>query len=79
MLEWLRYGRWEMPFYMAAGMHSWWPDTPWWGDIVANDGADEVRILGFGYVRLDAAPPYAPMKPCLEGYCQPTRTFMASS
>ena len=63
VLEWLRYGRWEMPFYMAAGMHSWWPDTPWWGDIVANDGSDEVRILGFAYVRLDAAPPYDPMNP----------------
>lgn len=63
VLEWERYGRWTMPFYMAAGMHSWWPDTPWWGDIVANDGADEVRILGFAYVRLDAAPPYESMNP----------------
>ena len=28
VLEWLRYGRWEMPWYMAAGMHEWFPDTP---------------------------------------------------
>jgi len=58
VLEWLRYGRWEMPWYMAAGMHSWWPDTPWWGDIVANDGSDEVRILGMASVRLDQCWPY---------------------
>jgi len=56
--EWLRYGRWELPIYLATGIHSWWPDDPWWGDVIANDGSDEVRILGMAYVRLDQCWPY---------------------
>ena len=55
--EWLRYGRWELPIYLAGGITSVWPDDPWWGDVIANDGFDEVRILGFAILRTDDDPP----------------------
>ena len=55
--EWLIRGRWELPIYFVTGMHSQFPDTPWWGDIVANNGTDEVRVLGSTDLRTEHSPP----------------------
>ena len=55
--EHLRMGLWEMPIYWHDGICSFAPDTPWYGDIVANDGADEVRILGYSILRTEEALP----------------------
>jgi len=57
VIEWVRMGLWEMPVYLVAGMHSQFPDTPWWGGVIANDGADECRLLGHAYIRTADAPP----------------------
>ena len=57
VIEWVRMGLWEMPVYLVAGMHSQFPDTPWWGGIIANNGGDEVRGLGHAYIRTADTPP----------------------
>ncbi len=55
-VEWLRRGRWELPIYFATGIFSIMPDSPWVGDIIANNGVDEVRSLGFAVLRTDDTP-----------------------
>jgi hypothetical protein len=37
--------------YLAAGIFSTLPDTPWPGGQVANNGLDELRTLGFSVLR----------------------------
>ncbi|MFW6132993.1 MAG: hypothetical protein ACOC8F_03790 [Planctomycetota bacterium] len=57
VVEWLRRGRWSLPVYLAAGLYSPLPDTPWLGDLVAhNDAGDELRSVGFALLRSPDAP-----------------------
>jgi hypothetical protein len=56
-VEWLRRGRWEMPIYFAAGIVSSLPDTPWVGELIANNGSQELRSLGFAVLRTGDSPP----------------------
>lgn len=46
-VEVLYRGRWKMPVYLPAGIFSMMPDAPWIGELVANNGSDEVRSVGF--------------------------------
>lgn len=46
-IEVLRRGRWEFPIYFAAGILSLLPDATWMVEAIANNGADELRSLGF--------------------------------
>lgn len=55
-MESLRRGRWTLPIYFAAGIISVLPDAPWIGNAVANNGTDELRSLGFAYLRTDESP-----------------------
>lgn len=55
--ELLRRGRWTLPVYFASGLFSMLPDTPWIGDSVANNGADELRSVACILARLEEAPP----------------------
>jgi hypothetical protein len=55
--EWVRRGRWELPVYLAAGVFSVLPDTPWTGGQVANNGAEELRSLGYAVLRTEGEPP----------------------
>jgi hypothetical protein len=54
--EYLRRGRWTMPLYLPAGLFSLMPGTPWIGDSIANNGADELRAVGRVYARVDGPP-----------------------
>jgi len=56
-VEWIRRGRWLLPVYFSAGILSVLPDTPWIGEGVANNGADELRSLGFAIIRTGDTPP----------------------
>ncbi len=49
-------GRWTLPVYLAGGIFSIMPDTPWIGDSVANNGSDELRAVGFAWLRSPATP-----------------------
>jgi len=55
-IEWIRRGRWRLPIYLAAGIFSALPETPWTGGGVANNGTDELRALGYAVVRLEETP-----------------------
>lgn len=50
-IEWLSRGRWKMPIYFCSGIFSMLPDAPWLSGAVANNGTDELRGLGFAYLR----------------------------
>jgi len=54
--EWIRRGRWELPLYLTAGIFSVLPDTPWTGELIANNGTDEVRAVGFAVIRTQDDP-----------------------
>ena len=54
--EWIIRGQWEMPIYWAAGIFSVAPDTPWVGEIITNNGDDELRTLGFAAIRTSETP-----------------------
>ena len=50
-VEWIRRGRWELPVYYWVGINSMVPDTPWIGEVIANNGGDELRTIGFAAIR----------------------------
>ncbi|MHC4981555.1 MAG: hypothetical protein ACYTF6_00090 [Planctomycetota bacterium] len=54
--EWLRRGSWELPVYFAGGLFSILPDTPWITDAIANNGADELRTVGYAVIRTGESP-----------------------
>jgi hypothetical protein len=54
--EWLRRGRWDLPVYLAAGLYSPLPDTPWAGYLLGNTGAHEVRCAGWAVIRTGTTP-----------------------
>ncbi len=54
--EWLRRGRWRLPVYFGNGLYSPLPDTPWLGDLIANNGTHELRSLGFAVLRTGEVP-----------------------
>lgn len=57
VVEWLRRGRWELPVYLACGLYSPLPDTPWLGDLIARDAyGNELRSVGFALLRAPDAP-----------------------
>ncbi len=56
VVEMLRRGRWTLPLYLPCGLFSPLPDTPWIGDSVANNGADELRAVGHAVLRAGGAP-----------------------
>ena len=56
-VEWLRRGRWVLPVYLATGLFSPLPDTPWIGELIANNGAQELRTLGMAILRTVDDPP----------------------
>jgi hypothetical protein len=45
-IEWLSRGRWTMPIYFDAGLMSLQPDTPWVGNMIANNGAGQLQCVG---------------------------------
>ncbi len=53
VIEWTRDGDWELPNYNTAGILSSVPDTPWIGDVIANDGVDELQSVGWAVVHFD--------------------------
>ena len=55
-IEWITRGRWRMPVYISDGLFSLLPNTPWIGDSIANNGADELRGLGFVVARTSDSP-----------------------
>lgn len=50
-IEWLRRGRWRLPVYLTAGIFSMYPDTPWIGESIANNGSNELRSVGYAVIR----------------------------
>lgn len=54
--EWISRGQWELPVYWINGIFSVAPDTPWTGELITNDGADELRSLGFSAIRVVETP-----------------------
>ena len=46
-----------LPIYFAAGIISPYPDTPWIGEVVANNGTAELRTLGFAIIKTAEQPP----------------------
>ncbi len=56
-VEWIRRGRWVLPVYPEAGLFSPMPDTPWGGGFLANDGSEELRVVGFSMLRTPETPP----------------------
>ena len=46
-IEWIHRGRWRLPIYFSAGILSVLPNSPWIDRAVANNGADELRSVGF--------------------------------
>ncbi len=56
-VEWITRGRWRMPMYLSSGIFSVLPNTPWIGDSIANNGADELRSTGFVVARTSDSPP----------------------
>jgi hypothetical protein len=56
-IEWIIRGRWRLPVYLAGGIFSLLPNTPWIGDSVANNGTDELRSVGFVVARTADTPP----------------------
>jgi len=55
-VEWLRRGRWTLPIYFTAGIISVLPNTCWIGELVANNGTDELRTVGFALFRWGSSP-----------------------
>ena len=55
-VEWLRRGRWDLPVYFACGIFSALPDTPWVGDLLANNGTHELRCVATAVLSADASP-----------------------
>ncbi len=51
-VEWMIRGRWTLPIYFPAGILSSMPETPWIGGYVGNTGEQELRTLGFAFIRL---------------------------
>jgi hypothetical protein len=45
-IEWLSRGRWTMPVYFDAGLMSLQPDTPWVGNMIANNGSAQLQCVG---------------------------------
>ena len=56
-VECISRGRWRLPIYFSGGIFSLLPDTPWIGDSIANNGADELRSIGLVLARTADAPP----------------------
>ena len=56
-IEWITRGRWRLPVYLAGGIFSMLPNTPWIGDSIANTGAHELRTVGFVAARTADTPP----------------------
>lgn len=56
-VEWISRGRWELPIYLTAGIFSPLPDTPWIGELIANNGTQELRSIGNAVVRSNESPP----------------------
>jgi len=55
-IEWIRRGRWALPVYFSGGIFSMLPNTPWIGDCIANNGADELRSIGLVLARTADSP-----------------------
>jgi len=55
--SWLRRGRWALPVYLPVGLFSVLPDAPWIGEMIANNGANELRTLGYAVIRTDEESP----------------------
>jgi len=55
-IEWIHRGRWRMPIYLPAGIFSALPDTRWIGQAVANNGAADLRSLGFAIISTPDSP-----------------------
>jgi hypothetical protein len=56
-LEWVRRGRWDLPIYWCSGLFTIAPDTPWTAEVVANNGTDELRNVGYAVFRGVESPP----------------------
>jgi hypothetical protein len=56
-MEWVIRGRWRLPVYFTAGIISMYPNTPWVGVSIANNGIDELRSVGFAVIRTTDEPP----------------------
>ncbi len=52
-IEWTRNGDWQLPIYTTAGILSTVPNMPWIGDVIANNGTDELRSVGWAVVYYD--------------------------
>jgi hypothetical protein len=55
-MEWLSRGRWTMPIYFDAGLLSLQPDTPWIGNMIANNGAGQLQCVGQAFTRPPGQP-----------------------
>ena len=55
-IEWITRGRWRLPVYLAGGIWSYLPNTPWIGDSIANSGTDDLRSVGFVAARTADTP-----------------------
>jgi len=66
-IEYVRRGRWEMPVYFSAGIFSVMPNTPWYGEAIANNGTDELRSIGFARLRTADTPPWGIVNATVRG------------
>lgn len=55
-IQWLSRGRWTMPIYFDAGLMSLVPDTPWIGNMIANNGFGQLQCIGQAWMRPPGAP-----------------------
>lgn len=52
-MTWLSRGRWTLPLIHVGGMYSYMPDAHWFGEMIVNDGQDELRAIFLSEIRLD--------------------------
>ncbi len=52
-LEWTIHGAWQLPIYTTAGILSVMASTPWIGNVIANNGTDELQSIGWAVVNYD--------------------------
>ncbi len=57
IVEWVRRGRWDLSIYWMSGLFTILPDAAWTPGVVANDGTNELRNVGYAVFRDDASPP----------------------
>jgi hypothetical protein len=55
--EYVRRGFMTFPIYWCSGLFSILPDSSWLGEFIANNGDDELRNVGYGFLTIPGSSP----------------------